>query len=225
MVTENFGTTPSLKQLVYENLRNRIIYGELRPGARLLEAELAKEMNISRAPIREAMNMLERDGLATIIPRRGAIVSVFTEEDVRHIWQMREIMEPRAARDCAGRVPEEALDQVEGLLKAVQADPTDFAMYTQSDLVIHDLLYQYLENRYMKAELLNLKAHSLCIRWNVERNQHDLDGKLVLESTEEHWRILRALRAGDGDAAAEAVREHLLRSSIRTAAGLRAAET
>ena len=112
MATENFGSSPSLKQLVYENLHSRIVNGELKPGERLQEAELAKEMNISRAPIREALNMLERDGLATIMPRKGTIVTVFTAEDVQNIWQMREIMEPVAAQCSAAGIPAEELDRI-----------------------------------------------------------------------------------------------------------------
>ena len=66
----NFGSSPSLKQLVYDNLKERIIQGELKPGTRLREEDLSTDMNISRAPIREALNMLERDGFTTIVPRK-----------------------------------------------------------------------------------------------------------------------------------------------------------
>lgn len=67
----NLGAQPSLKQLAYETLQRQIINGQLQPGSRLTEEELSRSMSISRAPIREALNMLERDGFTKIIPRRG----------------------------------------------------------------------------------------------------------------------------------------------------------
>ena len=217
-----FGKSLSLKQLVYENLRSRIINGELPPGARLLEGELSKEMEISRAPIREALNMLERDGLATIMPRRGAIVSIYTKDDVRDIWEMRTILEPYAARLSLQHIPESELDQVEQMLHEVLEDPSDIQKYSDSDLALHDLFYRHLPNRYMSAALLNLKAHSLCIRWNVERSHEgdeETSTELVRRSTEEHLRILEALRAGDAEEASRMVESHLRQSGLRTMNG------
>lgn len=219
MPSVDFGKTPSLKQLVYDNLRSRIINGDLRPGARLLEGELSKDMDISRAPIREALNMLERDGLATIMPRRGAIVSVFTKEDVLYIWEMRELLEPYAAKISVGDIPEGELRQTEELLLAVQASPEDTQKYVDSDLAIHDLLYRHLKNHYLKAALLNLKAHSLCVRWNCERDTSESPTEseaFARTVTAEHFQILRALQARDGQAAYDAVKNHLIRSCKRT---------
>lgn len=219
-----FGKSLSLKQLVYENLRSRIINGELRPGARLLEGELSKEMEISRAPIREALNMLERDGLATIMPRRGAIVSIYTKDDVRDIWEMRTILEPYAVRLSLPYIPEPELDQVEQMLNEVMENPTDIQKYSDSDLSLHDLFYRHLPNRYMRSALLNLKAHSLCIRWNVERcheGEESVSVELVRRSTEEHLQILKALRAGDGEKAARVVERHLRQSGVRTMNGIK----
>ena len=94
----DFGSNPSLKQLVYDNLKERIINGTLKPGMRLREEDLSNEMNISRAPIREALNMLERDGFTTIVPRKGALVSEVKKEDLYYIWELRALLEPYAAK-------------------------------------------------------------------------------------------------------------------------------
>ena len=82
----DIGKIPSLKRLVYDNLKERIISGELKPGTRLREEDLSVEMNISRAPIREAFNMLERDGFTVIVPRKGAVVAEATEEEMRKLY-------------------------------------------------------------------------------------------------------------------------------------------
>lgn len=75
-------TTPSLKQRVYDCLLQQIVSGELPPGTHLMEAEIAQAMCISRAPIREALNMLERDGFTRSIPHRGSEVAEVTMQNV-----------------------------------------------------------------------------------------------------------------------------------------------
>lgn len=222
MTPNDLGKTPSLKQLVYNNLRSRIISGELSPGCRLLESDLSKEMDISRAPVREALNMLERDGLATMIPRRGAIVTVFTKEDVEYIWNTRILLEPTAGKMATQRVSEEDLNRVEELLMRVQANPDDMSLYTDSDLELHDLLYCNIDNHYIRDFLLNLKAHSLCVRWTGERQMHNAPiaaHPVVLKATQEHLEILNALRSRDGDAVFRAVEKHLKDSMKRTVIG------
>lgn len=83
-----------MKQLAYETLQRQIINGQLQPGSRLTEEELSRSMSISRAPIREALNMLERDGFTKIIPRRGAVVTDVSRQDVINIWEVRALLEP-----------------------------------------------------------------------------------------------------------------------------------
>ena len=110
------GNIPSLKKLVYDNLKERIISGELKPGTRLREEDLSEEMNISRAPIREAFNMLERDGFTVIVPRKGAIVAEATKEERDYIWEMRGILEPYAAVKSMPLISEEEINKVEKVL-------------------------------------------------------------------------------------------------------------
>ena len=110
---EALGPNLSLKEMVYENLRNQIITGKLAPGMRLPEEELSRAMNISRAPIREALNMLHRDGFATIIPRRGAIVSLITPEDIRDNWEMRELLAAKANVDRLMKMESEQQDKTQ----------------------------------------------------------------------------------------------------------------
>ena len=107
---QNLGSKPSLKQLVYENLQNMIVQGKLEPGEKLIEDDLAQAMHISRAPIREAISMLERDGFVRIIPRKGAIVAEVSEKDAMDIWKCRLALEPFAAREAMPHIPTEELE-------------------------------------------------------------------------------------------------------------------
>ena len=156
----DLGNRPSLKQLVYENLQRRISQGELEPGTKLTEENLAQSMNISRAPIREALSMLERDGFVRILPRKGAVVAEATRKDVEDLWQFRIALEPFAAREAAPNIPEDEIQLALDHVTALQAKPYTFEQYMASDLEVHALYYRHLDNDYMKAVLDNLKAHS-----------------------------------------------------------------
>jgi len=89
---EDLGNYLSLKDRAYQNIKFQIIRGNLRPGTRLLEEELAKAMSISRAPIREAFNKLEKEGFVTTIPRKGAAVSNVTTEIIEDIFEIEETL-------------------------------------------------------------------------------------------------------------------------------------
>lgn len=87
----------SHKQLAYQHLRRKLQTGSLRPGARLSEVELAKEVGISRTPLREAIGLLESEGLVRQIPRFGAFVCKPTAKECRDLWDLREALEAHAA--------------------------------------------------------------------------------------------------------------------------------
>ena len=88
-------------QRAYEQLRDEIVQWELPPGTHLNEVPLAERLSVSRTPLREAVQRLARDGLVTTIPGRGALVAQLALQDVVHLFQMREALEPYAARLCA----------------------------------------------------------------------------------------------------------------------------
>ena len=206
---ETLGPNLSLKEMVYENLRNQIITGKLTPGMRLPEEELSRAMNISRAPIREALNMLHRDGFATIIPRRGAIVSLITPEDIRDNWEMRELLEPYGAKVSAPRIPDSEIDGMYNRITALlDKGEESFQEYVQSDLDLHEMFFQYVTNRQLRDVLMTTKAHSLRMRYYAE-NGHAMREDVIREATEEHLTILNALRQRDPQLVFQAVLAHI----------------
>lgn len=211
----DFSSIPSLKQLAYDNLKQRIIDGELKPGFRLREEDLSAEMNISRAPIREAFNMLERDGFTTIVPRKGALVAEVVKEDIYYIWEMRALLEPYAARLSATFVPSEKIAEVKKKLHMVLEHPEDLPQYMESDLEVHQMLADYLENRFLKNTLENMKAHSLRIRWAAEYDNADMQASIVEVATREHMDIACALEKKDPELVYQVVKRHVENSSER----------
>ncbi|MFD8976390.1 GntR family transcriptional regulator [Streptomyces sp. NPDC059593] len=96
------GDTPrSLRERVYEELRERIIEAEFPAGTRLVEREIAEELRVSRVPVREAMQRLETEGFLSVRPRRGSVVTEFGPEDAEHLFDVRENLEGLAARLAA----------------------------------------------------------------------------------------------------------------------------
>lgn len=206
-----------LERRVYERLRDQILNGELRPGDQLVEARLASELGVSKTPVREALIRLQRDGLVHAEPYRGARVMSPSEEDVREILELRLALEVHIARELAERRPPEVLRELEativqgrralsaGRRRRVLASLTEF-----SDIMAaasgNARLARVLGE--LRSVLLLIASTSLRARGREER------------SLDEHELILKALEAGDADAAARATVEHIHsieRDSLREA--------
>ena len=96
-----------LREIVYEELKREILVGEIAPGTRMMEIELADEMGVSRTPVREAIRKLEKEGLVTIEPRKGAYASDVSIKDMVDVLEVREDLEAMAAALAAQTVTEE----------------------------------------------------------------------------------------------------------------------
>ena len=101
-----------LREIVYEELKMQILTGKITPGTRMMEVELAEDMGVSRTPIREAIRKLEKEGLVTIEPRRGAYASQISVKDMVDILEVRQDMEGLAAFFAASRMTEEQMKEL-----------------------------------------------------------------------------------------------------------------
>lgn len=209
----NLSETPSLKQLVYDHLLRQIVSGDLPPNTRLMEADISKAMNVSRAPIREALNMLERDGFTKIIPHKGSVVAEVTMQNVYEIWEIRCVLEPYVAKASCNLIPKKRLQAIRHTLTKLEAHPDRFDEYIESDYAVHNILYEYHTNEYLKNILEKLKAHSVRMRWITERQRKS--PSMCLVSIKEHQSIIDALLAGEPDQVYNAVYTHLLNSKDR----------
>lgn len=162
---EDLGNYLSLKDRAYQNIKFQIIRGNLRPGTRLLEEELAKAMSISRAPIREAFNKLEKEGFVTTIPRKGTAVSNVTTEIIEDIFEIRETLETLAVKKSLGKIFIDELEKVgdnfkEFINKSENAE--NRIQYLVLDKEFHDLLSQNCGNKKLIELLANLQEQ---IHW------------------------------------------------------------
>ncbi len=191
-------------QRVFELLKVQILEQQLPAGTPLNHSQLCRDLNTSRTPVREALRMLEGLSLVTTVPHRGSQVAQLGLHDYLEIAQIRNSLEPLAARLAAGRVPAAALDELEQRLEALnQAAPTaeDHRALFEIDSDIHSTIGEAAGNRRLFE--INERLRSLCQSFSQ-------DAKLRFSvMVSEHSQLLAALRAGDADAAETIMRKHV----------------
>jgi len=206
---ENLGNYLSLKDKVYQNIKFQIIIGVLKPGTRLPEEELSKAMNISRAPIREAFNRLEKEGFVTVIPRKGAAVSKVTAQVIEDLFEIRETLESLAVKKSKGKISIEELEEVgNGFKKFINksTNTENCIQYLSLDKKFHDLLSQNCGNKKLIDLLANLQEQIHWLR-NISLKRITFAG-----SVGEHLAIIEALQKKDEKLILKALLQHLERA-------------
>ena len=206
---EDLGGYLSLKDRVYQNIKFQIIMGTLKPGTRLPEEELSQAMNISRAPIREAFNRLEKEGFVTIIPRKGAAVSKITAQAIEDIFEIRESLESLAVKKSIGKISIEKLEKVgESFKKFINttANTENCIRYVALDKKFHDLLSQNCGNKKLIELLVNLQEQIHWLR-NISLKRITFS-----DSVKEHLVIIEAIKKNDEEFIIKALLQHLERA-------------
>lgn len=193
---------------VYDELKKRIINNELRPGEALPESFVSELLGASRTPVREALQRLAREGLVTFAPGRGASVTPISIPDIVELYQMREALEPYAARLAAAnpdrKVVEPLLDRLQ---TAEQLIATEVDSYYKLTGEIDECLSGLTGNTRLQVALQEV--------WTQVRRARHLSAKYpdrLASSVREHIRLLEAVRRGDAEEAAAASRAHVVMS-------------
>jgi DNA-binding GntR family transcriptional regulator len=200
--------TPSfraLSQHATQALREAIINGHYRPGDRLVERELAAEMNVSRAPVREALWLLSTEGLITLTPHRGAVVAAVSREMVIDVFSVRAALEGMAGYLAAGRIGDETLAKLgQIVVEMEEAGRAGMArLLVDQDMEFHRLLASACD-RPVLLEALEVVWNKSRLLINASRSLSPLS---LLSGI--HGEILEAARSGDPDRLQSAIREHL----------------
>ena len=154
-----------LRELVYEELRMLIMTGQIKPGVRMMEIDLADSMGVSRTPVREAIRQLEKDNLVTIEPRKGAYVSDISPYDLNEMLVVREPLEGLAIQLAADRMSTDDVDVIRGVNfdyeEALQSGDTEKLI--QLDTQFHSLITKGSGNRTMSAGSGKSSPIQICI--------------------------------------------------------------
>jgi DNA-binding GntR family transcriptional regulator len=204
------------KEAVFQALTDEIVSGALAPGTPLPERSLVERFGISRTPIRQVLWMLERDRLVDVLPNRGAFVKKLGVGEVIELFQLREALEPLAARLAATHRPAaEASTLLARMLAAEAGDTRDTKELVALGAELHDALARWSGNRMLQRiyETLRMQTHLL-------RNLlHESDGS-ERSSLSEHISIVTAVEQRDDDAAFTRMSEHLRRARLAIIADL-----
>jgi DNA-binding GntR family transcriptional regulator len=200
------GSTESLSEAAYRILKDKIITLELPPASLVNEAKLMKQLKMGRTPIREAFQRLAMENLVVIMPRRGILVADLNITDLQKIFEVRLELEVHAARLAARRATPEQIAEMESLF--ADADSIikrgDHRQLIQFDHQAHRLLAQAAQNEFLEESLERLYNHVLRLWYS---SLHKVTR--LREAVEEHRLITEAVKARNGEQAAEVMRGHI----------------
>ena len=196
-----------LKDSVYLKLRQEIVTATLPPGYVLREAELAARFGVSKTPLREAFVRLEKDGFVQIAPYRSAVVTGYSQQDLREVYEVRELLEGQCAREAAVSIATEDLAALNRIVRdsgaAFEAGDTGrlTALLDEFDVV----LYTQSRNSRITAMLENIRDHVT----RIGRLTVAIPGRMGT-SVREHEAIYEAIVQRDGPRAETLMRQHIL---------------
>ncbi|SHI47142.1 GntR family transcriptional regulator [Parasporobacterium paucivorans] len=195
-----------LRDIVFRNLREAIIKGDLKPGERLMEIKLAQKLGVSRTPVREAIRMLQLEGLVTMEPRRGAEVAPITAKELTDVLEVRTALECLAAELACERITEEEEENLRNSLSVFKEaiEKNELTEVAGIDAHFHELIYKATKNERLVQILNNLREHIFRYRLEyireIERRQDLLD---------EHIDIVNAILNHDKEAARNGMKKHI----------------
>jgi len=199
----------SLTDRAYQQIKEEILSNRLRPGDPLRVEHFIKCLNVSRTPMREAIQQLEKEGLVEIRARMGSFVSHIELRTIVEMYQVRGVLEGFAARLAAGLVNPERLAAVEEQLTRQPAgDDIDYAALSKAGLALHRLIVESCGNAVLTRFVVSLQDHFRRFR-AVSPQIPDR----ILDFHQEHLQILDALKRGNGLRAEQLIRRHLERAA------------
>lgn len=143
----------SLSDTAYQSLRRSITAGELRPGDRLREGELAASLGISRTPLREALQRLEAEGLISAAPRRGLVVTQIEREEIAQLYAVREVLEGLAGRMAAQHASSAEIEAMRELVDRQSRTKSDAVALAQLNTQFRDVVHNATRNRFLTSVL------------------------------------------------------------------------
>lgn len=161
-----------LRDVVFKTLRKAILRGDLQPGERLMEIHLAERMGVSRTPIREAIRMLELEGLVTMIPRRGATVAEITIGGMQDVLEVRSALDRLAIELACDRITDEELATLKDAKLCFEANikKGDVVAIADADVRFHDIIVSAAKNERLVQMFNNLSEQVYRYRYECVKN-------------------------------------------------------
>ncbi|MCW5752121.1 MAG: GntR family transcriptional regulator [Alphaproteobacteria bacterium] len=199
--------TTNLADWAYEQLKAMAVTYQLRPGERLAELEIAKRLNVSRTPIREAMNRLVSEGFLVLGPNRSFQCRPLDAKEIFDLYEVRRSLEAASARLAVERASDEELEDLALFLKGSRSAPADTSVMelVRLDEEFHERIARLSRNAEYLRILQNINARIRFCRWI------DMENDRRSNTQSEHASVLAALQARDADRCAEVMNSHIAR--------------
>ena len=190
-------------EFVRQTLRSEIIEGVIEPGSRLLQTELAKRLDVSTTPVREALQDLAREGLVLLDPHRGAVVRKLSLAEVREIYELRMVLEPMLLRKAVSELDSKDLDHAQRLYERMETEQ-DVSMWAELNREFHHTLDAPAKGTRLGDLVASLRDNSIpYVALSLAKLHQRAD------SNAEHAELITHLRDGDIDFAERLTRDHL----------------
>ena len=198
----------TLRSSVFETLRSAILRGYFEPGEHLTEINLAEILGVSRTPVREALQILEREKLVTILPRRGAVVADISEENLKDEMEIRAALDTLAVCKAVSRITPEQLEEMERIARsfAMHCRKGETEQCAGEDERFHQIITDAADNKRL-SYLMEIVREQL-YRYRLESLKEPAEYPNLVR---EHEEILQALRERDPEKGKEAVKRHISR--------------
>jgi DNA-binding GntR family transcriptional regulator len=195
-----------LREAVFLELKRAILEGALEPGQQLSENKIASKLSVSRTPVREAIRILERDNLVSLLPGRRVIVSVPSRRDIEEVYEIRAIVETEALR----RITAESTELIRELERCIEEAEKlriegNLRKMAQANNRFHLAIMSALQNRRLHRFIDSLNDSISRFRL------YSLTPDWALESEEEHKQIISNLKSGDVETAVSLLRHNLMK--------------
>ena len=198
----------SLAQIAYNALRDSILSFKLQQGQIYNEMSVAQELGLSRTPVREALLRLSSESLITFLPRKGFIVTSYTQQDVEEIFELRLILESTIVRKITSNISKENIDELRRHIKLQHcaAAKNDYHGFMLSDRTFHKIFFELAGN----FKLIDIMSNSQDICHMMGVCYLKVDG-LYKEAIQDHETIVESIEAGDANMAEAATSKHITR--------------
>ena len=204
-------TRQTLSQDVYQKIKHEIVTSKLLPGTPLLEKEISELLDVSRTPVREALHVLEVEGLVEFEARKGARVAQLSRQDLQDAYEARSWVEPNIVEKVARLADSELVSKLEEAINKMPVEPTSHeqaSLAFTADLEFHRLIIEAGGNRLVCDLVENARAITRRAAYFVPPGRY-------YEAREEHKSILKAIIDGDPSQARELMKLHIEASAKR----------